>query len=88
MDPRWREVADVLVQYSTAVQPGERVMIAMVEAETFPLAHAVYEACIEAGAFPAGAIPLREAASLAAEIRQRRTASLAAGDRGAGHGLG
>ncbi len=52
MDPRWRQVADVLVGYSTAVQPGERVMIALVEAETLPLAEAVYEACVVAGAFP------------------------------------
>lgn len=52
MDPRWQQVAEVLVGYSTALQPGERVMIAMVEAETFPLAHAVYEACVKAGAYP------------------------------------
>ncbi len=52
MDPRWGQVADVLVHYSTAVKPRERVMIAMVEIETFPLAQAVYQACIKAGAFP------------------------------------
>ena len=52
MDPRWREVADVLVGYSTAVQPRERVMIAMVETASLPLAQAVYEACIKAGAYP------------------------------------
>ena len=52
MDPRWLQVADVLTGWSTRVQPGERVMIAMIEAETFPLAHAVYQACIKAGAFP------------------------------------
>lgn len=52
MDPRWRQVADVLVGYSTAVQPRERVMIAMIELETIPLAHAVYEACVKAGALP------------------------------------
>ncbi|MYE28085.1 MAG: aminopeptidase [Chloroflexi bacterium] len=52
MDRRWRQVADVLVGYSTEVQPRERVMIAMVEADTFPLAHAVYEACVKAGAYP------------------------------------
>lgn len=52
MDPRWRQVAEVLVGYSTAVKPRERVMIAMVEAETLPLAQAVYEACVKAGAFP------------------------------------
>ena len=52
MDRRWQQVADVLVGYSTAVQPRQRVMIAMVEAETTPLAHAVYEACVKAGAYP------------------------------------
>jgi len=52
MDPRWQQVADVLVSYSTAVKPRERVMIAMIETETYPLAQAVYEACIKAGAFP------------------------------------
>ncbi len=52
MAPRWQQVADVLVGYSTAVKPRERVMIAMVEAETFPLAQAVYECCVKAGAYP------------------------------------
>ena len=52
IDPRWQQVADVLVRYSTRVQPRERVMIAMVEADTLPLAQAVYEACVNAGAFP------------------------------------
>ena len=51
-DPRWKAVADVLVHYSAAVQPGQRVMIAMGEIETFPLAHAVFESCIQAGAYP------------------------------------
>ena len=51
-DPSWNAVADVLVNYSTDVQPGDRVMIAMGEIETFPLAQAVYESCIKAGAFP------------------------------------
>ena len=52
LDPRWRQVADVLTGYSTNVQPGERVMIAVQEADSLPLAQALYEACIEAGAFP------------------------------------
>ncbi len=52
MDPRWEQVAAVLVQYSAAVQPGERVMIAMVELESYPLAQAVYAECVKAGAFP------------------------------------
>ncbi len=52
MDSRWQAVADVLVNYSTAVQAGERVLIAMGEIESFPLAQAVYAACVKAGALP------------------------------------
>ncbi len=52
MDKRWGQLGDLLVQYSAAVQPGERVMIAFVELETYPLMRAVYRACIQAGAFP------------------------------------
>ena len=52
MDPRWRAVADVLTRYSTALQPGERVMIAMHEVDSYPLAQALVAACIECGAFP------------------------------------
>lgn len=51
-DKRWKQVGEVLVNYSTEVQPGERVMIAMVEPETFPLAQAVYEAVVKAGGYP------------------------------------
>ena len=52
MDPRWKQLGDLLVSYSTGVRPGERVMIAMGEVETLPLAHAVYEAAVQAGAYP------------------------------------
>ena len=52
MDQRWRELARVLVDYSAKVKPGERVMIAMGEAETLPLMTTLYEACIKAGALP------------------------------------
>ena len=52
MDKRWKELADILVNYSTKVQPRERVMIAMVELEAYPLTHAVYEAAIKARAYP------------------------------------
>ena len=52
MDPRWKQLADVLVTHSTEVKEGERVMIAMTEVETYPLVQAVYEACIKAGALP------------------------------------
>lgn len=52
MDPRWKQLGSLLVNYSAAVQPGERVMIAMGEAESLPLAQAVYEAALKAGAYP------------------------------------
>ena len=52
MDNRWRQLADILVTYSARVKPGERVLIAMGEVESFPLTHALYEACIRAGAYP------------------------------------
>jgi aminopeptidase len=51
-DKRWRQLGDLLVNYSVEVKPGERVMIAMGELESFPLVRAVYEAAIKAGAFP------------------------------------
>lgn len=52
MDQRWHQLAHLLVHHSTAVQPGERVMIAFGEIDTYPLVQAVYQACIEAGAYP------------------------------------
>jgi aminopeptidase len=52
MDPRWDRLGHLLVNHSTAVKPGERVMIAMSEVESYPLARAVYRACIQAGAYP------------------------------------
>ena len=48
MDKRWKELGKLLVNYSTSVQPNERVMIAMTEIETYPLVQAVYEACVQA----------------------------------------
>lgn len=52
MDQRWKRLGKLLVDYSTKVAPGEKVMIAMVEPETFPLAQAVYEAVVQAGGYP------------------------------------
>jgi aminopeptidase len=51
-DQRWKQLADVLVNYSTAVQPGERVLITMMEVDTFPLARAVYASAVQAGGLP------------------------------------
>ena len=52
MDQRWKQLGELMVRYSAAVQPGERVMIAMSEIESYPLAQAIYEAAIKAGAYP------------------------------------
>lgn len=52
MDERWQQLGNLLVEYSTAVQPGERVMIAMHELNSYPLAHAIYAAVIRAGGLP------------------------------------
>jgi aminopeptidase len=52
MDKRWKNLAELLVNYSAEVQPGEKVMIAFGELESYPLMYAVYEACILAGAHP------------------------------------
>lgn len=52
MDKRWKKLGELMVQWSTNVQPNDRVMIGMVELETYPLAHAIYEAAIKAGAYP------------------------------------
>jgi len=34
-DPRWEQLARTLVTYSTGVQPGEKVLITMMEEDTF-----------------------------------------------------
>jgi aminopeptidase len=51
-DKRWKQLGDLLVNYSAEVKPGERVMIAMGELESYPLMQAVFEAAIKVGAFP------------------------------------
>jgi aminopeptidase len=51
MDQRWKQLGDLLVNYSARVQPGEKVMIAMKEVESWPLVLAIYEAAVKAKAF-------------------------------------
>ncbi|MDP1714519.1 MAG: aminopeptidase [Anaerolineales bacterium] len=51
-DPRWQQLAEILVNYSTAVKKGERVLITMMEIDTFPLMRKVYDAVIKAGGLP------------------------------------
>jgi aminopeptidase len=52
MDPRWSRLGELIVNYSTAVRPGEKVMIAMGEVESYPLVRGVYGAVVKAGGFP------------------------------------
>ena len=52
MDKRWEQLGDLLVNYSLAVKPGEKVMIAFGELESYPLVHAIYKASLQAGAYP------------------------------------
>lgn len=52
IDPRWHQLANILVNYSTEVKKGDHVLITMMEIETFPLAKAVYKAAVQAGGLP------------------------------------
>src|SRR5919106_5549733 len=51
-DRRWSQLGEILVDYSTRTQAGDRLLITMKELETFPLTLAVYEHAVRAGAFP------------------------------------
>lgn len=51
-DPRWEQLADVLVNYSTRTRAGDKVLITMMEVETLPLVCAVYSQAVRVGAFP------------------------------------
>ncbi len=50
MDTRIEKMADVLINYSTVVQPGERVLIRSTSPAGEPLARALYQAALRAGA--------------------------------------
>lgn len=52
LDRRWSELGEILVDYSTRTRAGDRLLITMMEMETFPLTLAVYEHAVRAGAFP------------------------------------
>lgn len=51
-DPRWQQLADVLVNYSTGIKKGEKVLVTMMEETTFPLTRAVCVEAIKAGGLP------------------------------------
>ncbi|MFP4321988.1 MAG: aminopeptidase [Anaerolineales bacterium] len=49
MDTRITKLADVIINYSTAVQPGERVLIRALSPAAEPLVAALYQATLRAG---------------------------------------
>lgn len=52
IDQRWNELADILVNYSVGVKKGEKVLITMMETDTWPLARACYREAVRAGGRP------------------------------------
>ena len=50
-DKRWEKLGELLINHSLEVKPGEKVMVMMLETDTYPLAKAVYAACIKAGGY-------------------------------------
>jgi aminopeptidase len=52
IDRRWSQLGEILVNYSTRTRAGDRLLITMMELETFPLTLAVYEHAVRTGAFP------------------------------------
>ena len=49
MDSRIEKMAEVLINYSTAVRPGELVLIRGTSPAAEPLAQALYQAALRAG---------------------------------------
>jgi len=61
------KMAEVIIHYSTAVQPGERMLIRSTSPAGEPLAQALYQAALRAGAETFTYIHLRDEDSLAIE---------------------
>ena len=67
MDSRVEKMADVIINYSLGVQPGERVLIRSTSPAGEPLAQALYQAALRAGSEAFNYIHLRDEDSLAIE---------------------
>ena len=67
MDSRIVKMAEVIVNYSTAVQPGERVLIRATSPTAEPLVQALFQAVLRAGGQPVPYIQLRDGDALALE---------------------
>ncbi len=67
MDSRVEKMADVIINYSTKVQAGDRVLIRSTSPAGEPLAQALYQAALRAGGEAFTYIHLRDEESLAIE---------------------
>ncbi len=67
MDARVQKMAHAIIHYSTAVKPGERVLIRATSPAGEPLAQALYQEALRAGAYAFTYIHLRDEHSLALE---------------------
>lgn len=67
MDTRIKKMANVLINYSTAVRPGEKVLIRATSPAAEPLVQALYQAALQAGAEAFTYVHLRNEDSLALE---------------------
>jgi len=67
MDSRVEKMADVIINYSLGVQPGERVLVRSTSPAGEPLAQALYQAALRAGGEAFTYIHLRNEDSLAIE---------------------
>lgn len=67
MDRRIEKMADVLINYSTAVRPGEQVLIRSTSPAAEPLVQALYQAALQAGGQAFTYVHLRDEESLAIE---------------------
>lgn len=65
MDPRIRKLASVLVNYSVALKPGERLLIRAMSPDAEPLAQALYEEAFNAGGLPSVYITMAQEGEIA-----------------------
>lgn len=67
MDNRIQKMAQVLVNYSVALQPGEKLLIRALSPESQPLAQALYEEAFKAGGQPFVYIQMQQEDEVALE---------------------
>ncbi|MCB0183301.1 MAG: aminopeptidase [Caldilineaceae bacterium] len=70
MDVRIQKMAQVLINYSLAVKPGERVLLRASSPAAEPLVQALYQEVLKVGAHPIPYIHLRHEESLALEAAE------------------